>query len=247
MLKALIFDADGTIADTESLHLAAFNISFDKAGLGFNWSAEEYLNLLQICGGKERVYNYLLQYNNTLTNDEARELAQYIHNIKGEVYADLAKNTPIKWRAGIKQTMIDALEKGIEIAIATTTQPQNLDVLMIPVFGNCWRKYFAAIGDGKNITRKKPDSAVYSYVLDTMRISPHEAIAFEDSQNGLAAAIGANIRTIITKNFFTQNHDFTGAFLVADDLPHAGRLMQCQHGFSIECLKTKTMGEANAK
>ncbi len=54
-LRALIFDVDGTLAETEEAHRAAFNATFRAWGLGWHWSQADYRELLKTTGGKERV------------------------------------------------------------------------------------------------------------------------------------------------------------------------------------------------
>ncbi len=219
MLQALIFDIDGTVADTEKYHLLAFNSAFEELQLGFSWSIDEYRILLEICGGKERVCHYIkTNCPKGLEGRDCRELVGEIHKIKTREYLGFLADGKVTFRAGIRELMEDALKNGLHLAIATTTSFVNIDGLFKPVFGRNWQRLFRIIGDGDTIKSKKPDSAVYDYVLKGLRLKPTEVLAFEDSQNGLLAALGAKIATIVTRNDFTFYHDFDGAALVCDGL-----------------------------
>lgn len=219
MLQALIFDIDGTVADTEKFHLLAFNHAFGELNLGFDWSIQEYRKLLEICGGKERVCHYLKTYcPKGAQGRDCRELVAEIHKIKTREYLRFLSDGKIEFRAGVKELMEEAIKSGIHLAIATTTSFVNIDGLFKPVFGRNWQRLFRIVGDGDTIESKKPDSAVYEYVLKNLRLKPSEVLAFEDSQNGLIAALGSKIATIITRNDFTFFQDFDGAALVCDGL-----------------------------
>lgn len=219
MLQALIFDIDGTVADTEKFHLQAFNRAFDELNLGFSWSVKEYRALLEICGGKERVCHYIKTHcPKGAEGQDCRDLVSEIHKIKTREYLGFLAEGKIDFREGIKDLMEEALKSGLHLAIATTTSFVNIDGLFKPVFGRNWQRLFRIVGDGDTVKSKKPDSAVYEYVLRGLRLKPSEVLAFEDSQNGLIAALGAKIATIVTRNDFTFYQDFDGAVMVCDGL-----------------------------
>lgn len=216
MLKALIFDIDGTVAETEMLHLRAFNLAFEFLNLGFVWSKAEYKMLLDVCGGKERIAHYFAMNNLEFRNEEI--LIAKIHAAKTKFYADLMCRGEMEFRPQIKALMLEAKSKNIKIAIATTTSAANLDALFAPIFTNDWRKMFASICDGDKIKEKKPNPKVYSQCLAELGLNPNQVLAFEDSQNGLCAANRAGIKTVITHNRFTFDQNFTDAIVCGGDL-----------------------------
>jgi HAD superfamily hydrolase (TIGR01509 family) len=221
MLDALIFDVDGTLADTESVHLAAFNRAFEQEGLGWHWDIDTYTRLLEVSGGKERMLHHWRSVNPDTTELEASALADTIsrlHEVKTAFYEDAVNNGAVVLRPGVLALMSEARAAGLQLAIATTTSPVNIAALLRSAIGGDWRSHFLAIGDASSSPVKKPDPQVYLQVLADMKMPPERCMAFEDSANGLRAATAAGLKTVITPNSFTAHQDFSGALRVVPDL-----------------------------
>ena len=221
MLNALIFDVDGTLADTESVHLEAFNHAFQQEGLDWHWSTEQYTQLLDISGGKERMLHHWRTVDPDMKEVDAGALADTInrlHEIKTAYYENAVNNGAVHLRPGVLALMSEARRLGLQLAIATTTSPVNIAALMRSAIGLDWRSHFLAVGDASNAPVKKPHPQVYLKVLADMGMSAPECVAFEDSSNGLRAATAAGLDTVITPNSFTAHHDFKGALRVVPDL-----------------------------
>ncbi|SPC14424.1 HAD family hydrolase [Cupriavidus taiwanensis] len=219
-MKALIFDVDGTLADTESAHLRAFNAAFAEVGLDWCWDEALYTRLLRVAGGKER----LMHYWRMVDPEEARgckvgETIDAVHAVKTRHYAELAGSGQLPLRPGIARLIDEAGRAGVPVAIATTTTPANLDVLLRLPLGADWRARFAAICDAGTIAAKKPAPDVYLAVLQRLGMEAAECLAIEDSENGLRAAQAAGIATVVTPTAYTGHDRFDGALLV---LPHLG-------------------------
>jgi HAD superfamily hydrolase (TIGR01509 family) len=220
MLKALIFDVDGTLADTESAHRAAFNATFAEVGLDWHWSESLYAGLLDVAGGKERI----LYYWNMVDPVEARgrqvrATVERIHAIKTRHYEALLAAGGPPLRPGVLRLVREAHAAGLALAIATTTTPANVDALLAPALGSNWRTLFASVCDGVRVPNKKPAPDVYLAALRELGLGGADCVAFEDSENGLRAATAAGIATVITPTAFTRGHSFAGALRV---LPHLG-------------------------
>jgi HAD superfamily hydrolase (TIGR01509 family) len=220
MLQALIFDVDGTLADTESEHRAAFNRAFETAGLDWHWSETLYTRLLQVTGGKERIAHYW----NTVDPAAARSsnaagMIERIHAIKTRIYEELVSGGKLALRPGVERLIREASDAGMSMAIATTTTPENVDALLRAPFGASWRSLFAAVCDGASPVPKKPAPDIYEAALHALGLPAHACIALEDSGNGLRAASAAGIPTIVTPTAYTALDDFGDALLV---LPHLG-------------------------
>ena len=221
MLKALIFDVDGTLADTEAVHLRAFNQAFEQEGLDWQWTLAQYTELLAVSGGKERMLHFWRQVNPDLTEVDGGAVQATIdrlHEIKTAFYEDAVNQGAVHLRPGVLALMSEARAAGLQLAIATTTSPVNIAALLRGAIGPDWRSHFLAVGDASNAPLKKPHPQVYLKVLADMALPASDCMAFEDSANGLQAAMAAGLPTVITPNAFTAHHPFDGALRVVPDL-----------------------------
>ena len=219
--QALIFDVDGTLADTERAHLAAFNHAFAEEGLGWHWDEPTYTRLLEISGGKERILHYWNQVRAGMVDvsgTAVREIVQRLHEIKTAAYEVIVNSGGVKLRPGVLPLMEDAKRHGLRLAIATTTSPVNVAALLRKAIGSDWRLNFCVIGDASTAPLKKPHPQVYLQMLQAMKLPARACVAFEDSANGLQSANAAGIQAVITPTHFTAHHDFTGALKVIPGL-----------------------------
>lgn len=224
-LSALIFDVDGTLADTESAHLAAFNTAFREAGLDWNWDEALYTRLLEVSGGKERIRHYWSQVNGEILSIDGDALAdtiQHLHDLKTARYESLVNEGAVQLRPGVLELIDAAAREGLRLAIATTTSPVNIAALLRKAIGTDWKYTFQVVEDASTAPRKKPHPQVYLQTLARMELGPEACIAFEDSGNGLSAARGARLATVVTPNAFTAQHDFSGALRVLPSLAGIG-------------------------
>ena len=230
-LKALIFDVDGTLADTENAHMAAFNQAFAELGLDWVWTDDMYLELLHVSGGKERILHYWQQRDPAILQADAPALQAQInrlHALKTVAYEQAVNRGAVRLRPGVLNLMHEARQAGMQLAIATTTSPANIAALLRHAMGADWRLNFSAIGDAGTAPIKKPHPQVYLQVLDALKLPGAQCLALEDSSNGLQAAMAAGIATIITPNPFTAHHDFTGALRVVPDLSQVSLADLCE-------------------
>ncbi len=216
MLQALIFDVDGTLADTERAHLAAFNQAFAELGLNWVWDEALYTQLLQVSGGKERIkawWHTQADRPQVLDTTAMDQTIDRIHDLKTAAYEQAVQDGQVQMRPGVLALLSAAAADGLQLAIATTTSPVNIAALLRKAVGADWRYHFTVIEDASTA-----DPLVYRQTLQRLRLPASACLAFEDSSNGLRAANGAGLATLITPNAFTQHHDFTGAMKVMDSL-----------------------------
>ncbi|MFO7594365.1 MAG: HAD family hydrolase [Pseudomonadota bacterium] len=217
-LKALLFDVDGTLADTErDGHRVAFNRAFAEAGLDWEWSEELYGKLLAVTGGKERIRYYLDNFNTGFQRPaELDEFIAGLHKAKTRHYVEMLGNGMIPLRPGVKRLISEAREAGMRLAVATTTTPENVSALLKNAMDPDAMSWFEVIAAGDVVPAKKPAPDIYTYAMEKMGLTPAECIAFEDSHNGILASRGADLKTIIAVNGYTRNEDFSGAEIVLD-------------------------------
>jgi len=219
-LKALIFDVDGTLADTErDGHRVAFNLAFKQAGLDWDWTPELYGELLEVTGGKERIWHYVENFRPDFQPpvDFPQQVAA-LHASKTRFYEQLAAEASIPLRPGVVRLLCEARDAGLRLAIATTTTPANVTALLAHSGVPDLESWFEVIGAGDIVPEKKPAPDIYEDVLQQMELAPEECIAFEDSYNGILASRGAALATVVTVNDYTRDHQFDDALIVLDSL-----------------------------
>lgn len=214
-LEALIFDVDGTLAETEELHRQSFNLTFQQFKLDWDWSPDLYAELLQTTGGKERMARFVEDYRPD--QKAALEKLAMMHKIKTRSYLDLLSKGALKLRPGVERLVYEALDRGIKLAIATTSTPTNVKALLRSTLGDDSPNWFA-ISAGDVVERKKPDPAVYYEALEVLGVGPGQAIAFEDSSNGLQAARAAGLAVVATPSLYLKHEDLTAASVVVSNL-----------------------------
>lgn len=224
-LEALLFDVDGTLADTErDGHRVAFNRAFADAGLDWDWTVDLYEKLLAVTGGKERIRYYLDEFNREFQRPaDLDDFIAGLHQSKTQHYTDLLGQGAIPLRPGVERLLNEARDAGLRLAIATTTTPANVEALLVNTLGADSMKWFEVIAAGDIVPAKKPAPDIYHYALKEMQLTAAPCLAFEDSENGIKATMGADLTTIITVNDYTRHHDFDDAALVLDTLGEPGR------------------------
>jgi len=217
---ALIFDVDGTLAETEELHRQAFNHAFVRHGLDWHWDRAVYKDLLRVTGGKERIRAYHGRRENASPLSDA-DIAE-LHRVKTAHYAELIETGCCPLRPGVTDLLTAAKARGQRLAIATTTSHGNIDALLSQALGMRWAGDFDAIVAGDDVRDKKPAPDVYLEVLARLKLEASGCVAIEDSANGLIAASRANIPVLITRSMFFRDDDFSVARVVLDDLSGLG-------------------------
>jgi HAD superfamily hydrolase (TIGR01509 family) len=219
-LQAVIFDVDGTLAETELAgHRVAFNRAFAEAGLSWQWSPELYGELLAVTGGKERIRLYVKTHAPAmLDRADFDAWVAGLHQRKSEIYSALVLAGAIALRPGVARLINELRAAGVRIAIATTTTPSSLNSLIRANFGREMSSLFEVIGAGDLVADKKPAPDVYQWVLNQLQLPPQACLAVEDSFPGLCAARAAGLPTLITVNAYTAGDNFDGALSVVSDL-----------------------------
>lgn len=227
-LKALLFDVDGTLADTErDGHRVAFNKAFQEAGLNWDWTVELYGKLLAVTGGKERIRYHIDNYlegdkpEGIDTEEGVQEFAANLHKRKTHFYLEMLQKGEIPLRVGAERLIKEARAAGYRLAIATTTTPANVTYLLTSTLGKESIDWFEVIAAGDIVPAKKPAPDIYQYAMDKMQLTAEECIAFEDSDNGIKSSVAAGLKTLVTVNGYTRDQDFSKAVIVLDQFGEA--------------------------
>jgi len=222
ILKALLFDVDGTIADTErDGHRVAFNQAFADAGLDWDWDVSLYGQLLAVSGGKERLRYFIEQRRlDFVEPDDLDSFIRELHRAKTRRYLTLLEEGAIPLRPGVERLLREARATDLRLAIVTTTTPENITALLGSTLGADSIGWFDLIAAGDIVPGKKPAPDIYHYALDHLNLEATQCLALEDSDNGLLSATGAGITTLVTVNDYTRQQDFPGAALVMPVVRH---------------------------
>jgi HAD superfamily hydrolase (TIGR01509 family) len=222
-LEAILFDVDGTLADTEETHRVAFNAAFSNAGLDWHWNAALYEELLQVTGGRERIRFFIDRYAPSFrpTGDLGAFIAG-LHRDKTRIYVQMLSRGDIPLRPGVERLIRNAQAQGLRLAIATTTTPDNVYSLLEHSFSTNATGWFDLIAAADAAPNKKPAPDVYHHALQRLDLPAERCLAIEDSANGLIAAQQAGVEVVITTNGYTRDQDFSGAAVVLDGLGEPG-------------------------
>jgi HAD superfamily hydrolase (TIGR01509 family) len=249
-LTTLLFDVDGTLAETEEVHREAFNNAFRQAGLDWHWSQPLYAELLAVTGGKERIRHFL---DTRLPGFEAPiGLDEYIaslHAAKTDIYTDMVASGQVALRPGVRRLLDEARRAGLSLGIATTTTPANVLALLTHSLADDAADWFEVIAAGGVVPNKKPAPDIYFYAMQQLGVDARECLAFEDSANGLASACDAGLPTLVTVSQYTRGQDFSGAALVLDQLGEPDRSFEVLAGDAgaYRCVNVPQLRELHAR
>lgn len=231
-LDTLIFDVDGTLAETErDGHRVAFNRAFAAKGLGWMWTVKQYGKLLDVAGGKERIIYYADRFMpNFRSPMDMNAFATELHGLKQDFYRQLVLEGSIGLRPGIRRLIQESRESGVKLAIATTSSVGSVMTLLQTALDVNSPEWFDLIAAGDIVPAKKPAPDIYLHVIRELKLDPETCLVVEDSQQGLRSATAAGLKTIVTWNDYTRGQEFRSAALVIDGLGDAENPFQVTGG-----------------
>jgi HAD superfamily hydrolase (TIGR01509 family) len=220
MLEAILWDVDGTLAETErDGHLVAMNAAFSELDIPWRWDEQRYGELLRVAGGFERLlFDMESQPLAPASMDERRVLAQRIHILKNQRYKERVESGALPLRPGVREMFDECAAAGIRMAVVTTTSSGNVVALLGAHLGSQWRDRFAAVVCAEDAPVKKPDPQAYRLVLERLRLRAEQTVAIEDSAMGLAAATAVGIPVVITRSIYFADDAVPGALAVGPSL-----------------------------
>ena len=223
-LKALLFDCDGVLAETErDGHRVANNRMFEKMGIPAFWSVEEYGELVKVSGGKERLKAYFRRYPERFSDPKYadEDYIRLLHQIKTDLFIQLTESGDLPGRPGIARLLTEAKEAGVKTFVCSTSQKASVAALIRANYGDEILGGFSALLCGDIVTKKKPAPDIYLLAADRYGFLPGEALVVEDSRNGLLAAVNAGMHCLVTPSFYTRGEDFSEADTVVSSLGDA--------------------------
>ena len=221
MLRALVWDVDGTLAETEhDGHRVAFNQAFAEHGLPWHWDETLYRELLATTGGKERMRAWWQRVDPVAAAaPEAAARIASLHARKTAIYGDLVARGAVQLRPGVARLLNQARADGLVLAIATTTAPENVQALLQATLGPGAPGWFACVGAGDVVPHKKPAPDIYHWVLQRLGLAARDCLALEDSAPGSAAAVAAGLPTVVIRSRYTLHDALPASPLLRADLP----------------------------
>lgn len=217
-LKAIFWDQDGVIIDTEKDgHRVAFNKMFKETGYDFEWDVDTYGELLSISGGKERMRHYFTEKGIILEGipEKDAELLLSLHKKKTAIFVEMIESGILPLRTGVKRFMQEAMQAGLRMGVCTTANERSANAIAKGMLGDIDFEFVLA---GDVVSKKKPDPEIYLLALDRTGLSPDECIVMEDSRNGILAAKAAGLRAVATTNIYTEDEDLSDASIVVSSL-----------------------------
>jgi HAD superfamily hydrolase (TIGR01509 family) len=219
-MKALIFDCDGVLVDTErDGHRVAFNRAFAEAGIRAEWDVKLYGELLKIAGGKERMTHYF-DIKGWPPGKNAATLIPELHTKKTAIFTALVAAGSLPLRPGIARIVDEAHAAGIRLGVCTTSAPKSIDGVL-DLLGPKRKAWFEIVLAGDIVKKKKPDPEIYNLAKQKLGLEGRDCVVVEDSRNGLLASLGAGMPTLITTSTYTKGEDFEGAAKVVAELGDA--------------------------
>ncbi len=219
MLKALIFDCDGVLVDTEKDgHRVAFNRAFAAKGLGAEWDVPLYGELLKIAGGKERMTHYFEQHGWPAGVTDREAFIKELHHLKTDLFMEIIQQGYLPLRPGVKRLVDEAIGEGTALAVCSTSNERAVNLIVETLLGPERKAKFQLILAGDVVSKKKPNPEIYNLAREKLHLSAEECVVIEDSRNGLLAAKAAGLRCVITTNTYTAQEDFSEADAVFPEL-----------------------------
>ena len=218
-LKALIFDCDGVLAETErDGHRVAFNRTFVEKGYDIEWDVALYKELLKVGGGKERMKHFFDRTSWPAGADDRDALIKELHKLKTTYYTEIIESGQLPLRPGVGRLVDEAIAAGVKLAVCSTSNERAVNAVVEKLLGLERKAKFDVILAGDVVSKKKPDPEIYTLVLERLHLASTECVVVEDNRNGLLAAKGAGMYCVVTTNGYTEDEDFSEADLVVPEL-----------------------------
>lgn len=245
-LNAIIFDVDGTIAETDEIHRAAFNLSFRDKGLRWHWSHSVYARLSDAQSPHDKLLKFIAEF-------RADELDEFIRTGMFDAviaranrhFIELIESGSVSLRAGVARLIKEARNARIKLALCTISPVNTFEVLLQNHFGLSALDIFDVVTTRETLPTAADALVAYKHTIERLGCTPNTCFAVENSEAGVRAARSAGLRVVATPGIYTSSGDFSQADVVISDLGHPAAPFQlirgnaAMHNFvSIDALQT---------
>ena len=217
-IKAVFFDQDGVIIDTErDGHRVAFNRTFKEFGYDFEWDVDYYHELLQVAGGKERMKHHLNTkgFGVEIKPEDVDEHILSMHLRKTAIFVEMIQSGELPLRPGVKRLMQEVNDAGLILGVCTTSNEKSAKAVAYGVLKDIDFEFLLA---GDMVSKKKPDPEIYNLALEKTGLAPDECVVIEDSRNGVLAAHAAGLYIVATTNIYTESEDLSDSDIIVTTL-----------------------------
>ena len=217
-IKAIFFDQDGVIIDTErDGHRVSFNDTFKEFGYDVEWDVDYYHELLQIPGGKERMKYHLQKrgFGKPVAEEEVDDLIKALHKRKTTLFIELIESGKLPLRPGIHRFMQEGMAAGLVLGVCTTSNERAAHAIAYNILKDVQFEFVLA---GDIVSKKKPDPEIYNLALEKTGLKPEECLVIEDSHNGVLAGKAAGMHVVATTNHYTEKEDLSAADIIVSCL-----------------------------
>ena len=204
-LKAVIFGSIGSFSETSRIQLESFNEALSQNGLKHQWDEKEYIEILKIQGGLNRLKQVF--------PESSPQVLEKIHSDKTRLFQQKLAESEFFLRIGFEAFCEMLLQNNILIGLASTTFLDSIDAILKSL-NTISKENFAFIGHQGLTQRQKPDPIIYEIALREMGVKKEEVVAFEDTRLSLMSPIHAGIKTIAIPGELSSGQDFSEATLV---------------------------------
>lgn len=245
-LEAIIFDVDGTIAETDEIQRAAFNLSFRDKELKWHWSHAVYARLTEAPSPQEKLLKFITDFRTDELDDMiASGLFDSLIARTQRHFFQLIESGSVSLRPGVARLIKEARNRRIKLALCTTSPVQTFEVLLQNHFGLSALDIFDTVTSRETLRPGSSAQEAYEHTVEALDCAPSNCFAIEDSELGVMAARSAGLNVLATPGIYTCAGNFSQANLVLSDLGHPAAPFQlisgdaAMHNFvSVDALET---------
>lgn len=223
-IKAVLFDHDGTLVDSEPIHFLLWKQVLDRYDISLTDKQyrDHYAGVPTPANAKDIVRRFSLD-----------ESADVLIEKKNSAVHEYLQAQPFPLMPTARKTISSLHRRGLKLAVVTGASGSAAQATLQ---GYALQNYFSALVSGDDVKRSKPAPDCYLLALKQLEIIPSECIAIEDTEHGMKAAVGAGIPCIAIPTDMSRNHNFSDAIAVLDGLGEA--LNYIENHFYVASRKT---------